>query len=181
MSDEVSRIAGVSLGDGRHLQPAVEQYKQHFPDADHAAIEAGMTITRAQVAQASALSRFLAAEGFSVTIPRHAVLRILHFAGDERKTLNDVRNELGVTSGTVTALVDGLEQDGLVVRVPHPSDRRATILELTADGRRVAESLVASIPRFFETLFRDFTADEKKLLIELLDRFSRGASSAAVE
>lgn len=178
---ETNRFTGGVIGDGRHLSRAAEQYKLHFPDSDHQAIEAGMKISRSQVALAAALSRFLASQGFNVTIPRHAVLRILQFAGDHPKTLNDVRHELGVTSGTVTVLVDGLEQEGLVVRVPHPTDRRAIILELTEHGRVVAESMVSCIPRFFEIMFRDFTEDEKALLNDLLERFYKNAATAFVE
>lgn len=44
---------------------------------------------------------------------------------------------LGVTPRAVTSLVDALEAEGLVRRKPHANDRRATCVELTAEGRRV--------------------------------------------
>ncbi|HEY6582164.1 MAG TPA: MarR family transcriptional regulator, partial [Rubrobacter sp.] len=34
----------------------------------------------------------------------------------------------------VTALVDALEEEGLVRRKPHPTDRRATVIEMTDRG-----------------------------------------------
>ncbi|MEY2463907.1 MAG: hypothetical protein QOH64_2045, partial [Acidimicrobiaceae bacterium] len=50
-------------------------------------------------------------------------------------------NELGerrlVTRGTVTGVLDSLEERGLVVRTPHPDDRRMLLIELTAKGRRL--------------------------------------------
>ena len=119
--------------------------------------------------------------GFTGFIHSTLVLRILRFAGDERKTLNDLRAKLGVTSGTLRALVDGLEREALVARVPHPTDRRAIILELTEKGRTVADSVVASIQRFFEMMFRNFTEDEKKLLNDLLDKLCENAVSAVAE
>ena len=39
---------------------------------------------------------------------------------------------------SVTNAVDRLEAQGLVRRTPHPSDRRATLVEMTDDGRAVA-------------------------------------------
>src|SRR5215472_5985662 len=39
--------------------------------------------------------------------------------------------DLGVTARTVTTLVDALERDGLLVRLPDPTDRRATLLAMT--------------------------------------------------
>ena len=48
--------------------------------------------------------------------------------------MSDLGDELGVTARYVTSLVDGLEKEGLVRRVPHPTDRRATIIESTPKG-----------------------------------------------
>lgn len=41
---------------------------------------------------------------------------------------------LGVSPRNVTTLVDALETAGYVRRTPHPTDRRATIVELTPDA-----------------------------------------------
>src|SRR5947207_393140 len=49
--------------------------------------------------------------------------------------MHDLSEWLGVTPRNITTLVDGLEQDDLVQRRPHPSDRRATIVDLTDQGR----------------------------------------------
>ena len=38
---------------------------------------------------------------------------------------------------SVTNIVDRLEAQGLVRRVPHPTDRRTTLAEITAEGRKV--------------------------------------------
>src|SRR5215470_6671074 len=42
---------------------------------------------------------------------------------------------LGIDPPNATAVVDDLEQLGLVRRGPHPSDRRAKLVEATAQGR----------------------------------------------
>jgi DNA-binding MarR family transcriptional regulator len=58
-------------------------------------------------------------------------LRILHSLQERGpRIMSDLKAELGVTATNITALVDALEKDGLVVRRPHPSDRRATVVEL---------------------------------------------------
>ena len=55
-------------------------------------------------------------------------------------------NEIGerrlVTRGTVTGVLDSLEQRGLVARRPHPADRRSLLIELTAKGRRLLHDLL---------------------------------------
>lgn len=72
---------------------------------------------------------------------------------------------------TVVDPTDRLEEAGLVVRRPHPNDRRINVLTITARGRRVRESL---IHRLFEPpeAFRRLPAADQ-------DRF-RDAMLAAV-
>jgi DNA-binding MarR family transcriptional regulator len=60
--------------------------------------------------------------------PRLRLLYTLHCEGPQR--MADLADALEVTPRNVTSLVDGLEQEGLVRRRPHPTDRRATIVGL---------------------------------------------------
>ena len=48
--------------------------------------------------------------------------------------MSRLKDELCVTAKSITGLVDHLEADGLVRRTPHPSDRRATVVEITPAG-----------------------------------------------
>lgn len=48
--------------------------------------------------------------------------------------MNELSEQLGVTPRNITALVDALEAEGLVKRRPHPTDRRATVIEMTPLG-----------------------------------------------
>lgn len=42
---------------------------------------------------------------------------------------------VGLNTGTMTVLVDRLERSGIAKRIPHPTDRRRLIVELTGPGR----------------------------------------------
>src|SRR4026207_2250126 len=86
--------------------------------------------------------------------PPPRLLEALHCQGPAKmKTLGDA---LGLSARNMTAVADSLEGEGLVRRVAHPSDRRATLLELTDEGVTAAdESLVprlAEISRLFDEL-----------------------------
>jgi DNA-binding MarR family transcriptional regulator len=75
-----------------------------------------------------------AAEG--LTLPRLLLVERLDCKGPAMmRTLAD---ELGLSPRNMTALVDSLEAEGLVRRKPHPTDRRATVIELTEDGTAAA-------------------------------------------
>ncbi len=89
-----------------------------------------------------------------LSYPRLRLLEALHCQGPAKmKTLGDA---LGLSARNMTAVADSLEGEGLLRRVAHPSDRRATLLELTADGQVAADqSLVprlAEISRLFDEL-----------------------------
>ena len=49
----------------------------------------------------------------------------------------DIANELGITTGGTSKLVDRIEASGYCRRLPNPDDRRSSLLELTEEGRRL--------------------------------------------
>ena len=53
-----------------------------------------------------------------------------------RRSPSEISAALLVASGTLTSRLDRLERKGLIRRVPHPSDRRSTEVELTETGLR---------------------------------------------
>ncbi|QFG27337.1 MarR family transcriptional regulator [Actinomadura sp. WMMB 499] len=68
----------------------------------------------------------------------YAVLTTLALMSSGQARLSTLGRWLMVHTTTVTLTVDGLEADGLVERTPHPRDRRATLVGITARGRERA-------------------------------------------
>jgi DNA-binding MarR family transcriptional regulator len=62
----------------------------------------------------------------------HAVEIIGHHGSLRMKEL---AAKMGITTGTLTVMVDRLEKNDLVVRQPHPTDRRSYVIVLTDLGR----------------------------------------------
>lgn len=81
-----------------------------------------------------------------------------------------LRNELGVTATNVTALVDALEKDGMVKRKPHPSDRRATMIEITPSAEKELTGNCGPFKERVSKLFSVFSAAEQKELLGFLNR-----------
>ncbi len=78
-----------------------------------------------------------------LTFARYQVLGMLRWAGP--LTLGAVGHRLWITPGTVTSSVDRLEAAGLCRRASHPTDARATLLEITAKGRRQFDRAVEKL------------------------------------
>ena len=97
----------------------------------------------------------------------------------------DLADAVGVTPRTMTGLIDGLESTGFVVRRPHPTDRRALHIVLTAKGRDAADWLVSSHADLAVTLFGRMSPDRYACftagLGEVRDRLRAALDAAAVQ
>ena len=72
-----------------------------------------------------------------LTFARYEALVLLSFSRRGSLPLSVVGQRLQVHPTSVTNTVDRLEAQGLVRRVPHPTDRRTTLAEITEAGREV--------------------------------------------
>jgi DNA-binding MarR family transcriptional regulator len=72
--------------------------------------------------------------------------------------------------GAMTRMLDRLERRGLVRRVAHPNDRRASNLELTAEGKEVYPKLRASAMKVLNGFLAGFTQQEARQLEKFLQR-----------
>ena len=72
-----------------------------------------------------------------LTFSRYEVLMLLSFSRTGRLPLGKIGERLQVHAASVTNAIDRLEGDGLVKRLPHPTDGRTTLASVTAKGRRL--------------------------------------------
>jgi DNA-binding MarR family transcriptional regulator len=104
---------------------------------------------------------------------RMGLLFTVHSNGG-RIRMGDLASKLGVAARTVTGLVDGLERDGYLHRVSDPSDRRAFIIELSAQTKKQIELMFALRSNFIEEIFSPLTESEVDLLTVLLKKITNG-------
>jgi DNA-binding MarR family transcriptional regulator len=95
------------------------------------------SIMRAQQVLMARLNDLLRPIG--LTFPRYEALMLLSFTRAGALPLGKIGERLQVHRTSVTNIVDKLEADGLVRRVPHAEDRRATLAEITDAGRATAK------------------------------------------
>jgi DNA-binding MarR family transcriptional regulator len=94
---------------------------------------------------------------------------LLRLLAAEPKTLRAIAEWLAADAPYVTLMVDDLEQRGLVRRRPHPEDRRAKLVQLTAAGRAAAvraETILDEPP----AALRDVPAKDLATLLRVLER-----------
>jgi DNA-binding MarR family transcriptional regulator len=107
-----------------------------------------------------------------ITYARIRLLGALSRKGPQ--IMSALSDELVVSPRNVTALVDALENSGLVRRRAHPTDRRATIIELTPQGVETCTTMYTQHAAAVSELFSDLSKADQGELLRLLDQLSAG-------
>jgi DNA-binding MarR family transcriptional regulator len=93
-------------------------------------------------------------------------LRMLNHHGAIR--LSDLSGRLHIAPRSATEVVDALESRGLVERRPDSSDRRATLVEVTACGTGVLEAIRAARGTEAERVFGRLSQPDRDHLARIL-------------
>ncbi len=83
-------------------------------------------------------------------------------------TPSRLAQRLGLTSGALTALADRLERHGLLERVPHPHDRRSTLLRLTDRANGFARQAYGDLAAEATEHFASYSAPERATILRYL-------------
>lgn len=151
---------------------ALEQLANTFPEIDIASVETCLAFLSTTIDVYTALDVHFARYGLSMG--KFTLLMQLFQADERGLTPSECAERAGVTRATITGLLDGLERDGLVRRLPYPDDRRMLSVQLTEKGRQLLSKMLPD--HFCRTtgLMANLTDAEKKTLIELLAKVQAG-------
>jgi DNA-binding MarR family transcriptional regulator len=109
------------------------------------------------------------AKEFKTTLPRFDLMAQLERA-PRGLQMGELSRRMLVTGGNVTGIVDQLERGGLLVRTEHPADRRAYLVKLTKEGRRLFGQMAAEHETWIVKLFSGIPKREQRALTESLTR-----------
>jgi DNA-binding MarR family transcriptional regulator len=82
-------------------------------------------------------------------------------------SMRELADALGIDPPNATTVVDDLEEMGLVKRRPHPTDRRAKLVEATRKGKdlaRRADAILATPPPALSDIPRGDLEELRRLL-----------------
>jgi DNA-binding MarR family transcriptional regulator len=121
------------------IREAHRQWRQRWAAADPmAAVTSVVRVNQLVLGRINQLLR-----PFGLSFARYEALVLLLFSRRGSLPLGKMGERLMVHPTSVTNTVDRLEEQGLVRRVPHPTDRRRTLAEITPAGRKVVETATA--------------------------------------
>jgi DNA-binding MarR family transcriptional regulator len=93
------------------------------------------------------------------------------------RTQSALAEAIGADKTRIIAILDELQRNGLIERVADPADRRARLLAITKEGRRVKESAQAEIQRGEERWLGTLSAADRAVFLRVLQALSALGSS----
>ncbi|WP_027721871.1 MarR family winged helix-turn-helix transcriptional regulator [Maridesulfovibrio zosterae] len=86
--------------------------------------------------------------------------------------MKELAKHMGITTGTLTVLVDRLEEKKYVCRIPNQTDRRSILVELTESGQKMFEEHDRLHLRLIEEITTDLSDSQKELLLSCIDKMN---------
>ena len=91
----------------------------------------------------------------------------------ENLRMKEIAQKMGVTTGSLTVMVDRLEKNGLVSRQPHPKDRRSYVLLLTEKGKQYHKEHHKLHVGLTKELTSNLNEDEIRQLMRLMNQLTQ--------
>jgi DNA-binding MarR family transcriptional regulator len=98
-------------------------------------------------------------------------LRLLFLKGIA--TPSELARRTGLTSGATTAMLDRLQEAGLIERRPNPDDRRGTLITPAKSAVERVASWFESARRAQDELISSYSAGELEIISDAFERFAR--------
>jgi DNA-binding MarR family transcriptional regulator len=106
---------------------------------------------------------------------------LLTVAGNTGISQTRLAGLCGLNSAQTTRLVDLLEREGWVERSPHPRDRRAHLLTLTAKAAQVLRRVSGIVGQADLQARQNFSTEEVGTLLSLLERVRANLTAPALD
>ncbi|MBT2652963.1 MarR family transcriptional regulator [Oceanobacillus sp. ISL-73] len=96
------------------------------------------------------------------------ILEALYHKG--KQTIREISEAVLINTGSITYVIDKLENNGLLTRSSNPDDRRAVYIEITDKGKEILDDIFPKHQRVIEELFDGISEEEKQTVIDVLKK-----------
>lgn len=135
-------------------------------DAVSQSLKLFIVLSRAYKAINEHVNKGIQANGLNPT--EFAVLELLYHKGEQ--PMQQIGGKILLASGSITYVVDKLEQKGLLERIACPNDRRVTYAAITDKGKQFIEEVFPGHAENIHQLMSSLTEEEKAEAIHLLKK-----------
>lgn len=151
------------------------KFAERYPDADVTAVSSFLHLLRVATDLSVALDTCLSKHG--LLQGRWWVLILLMREESKTSKPSILAEKAGVTRATMTGLIDGLEQGGLVARVFTKDDRRSVLIRLTEAGKAKLDIVMPDYYRRVRLCMQALDEEKRAQLHQILGLINLGISS----
>jgi len=144
------------------------RYKDACDWADLAALRINLWLIEGYRSLIAGLHQVLETVDPGMSAPRFLALRDLYLTEGHRLIQGEIQRRGKTSSGSVTRLMDGLEQDGYIARVSNAKDRRTNYVELTPKGLEVCNRLIPAVARYSVEVCKGMDASDREAFVRML-------------
>ncbi|GAA6623126.1 MarR family winged helix-turn-helix transcriptional regulator [Scytonema sp. NUACC26] len=153
-------------------QQTIHRMVSRYPEIDVPSVEACLAFLDTSTAFYNAVDNYLA--HYRLSRGKFTLLMQLVEADENGLLPSEFAERAGVTRASVTSLLDGLERDKLIVRQPHPIDRRMLTIHMTDKGRELMNTILPQHFVWIKEWMENLSHREQQTLIELLAKLRSG-------
>lgn len=150
----------------------LSKFAERYPDADITAVSSFLHLLRVATDLSVALDNCLSRHG--LLQGRWWVLILLMREESKTATPSMLAEKAGVTRATMTGLIDGLEQSGLIERMYDKQDRRSIQIRLTDAGQAKLDVVMPDYYRRLRRCMQQIDETGRENLIQILDLMRAG-------
>ncbi len=147
----------------RDVSSAIHDFEDAGPDAK-ASVRLWLRLFSCVTLIEAEIGRRLRAR-FDMSLAKFDFMAQLYRSPNGAMTMSQLGKSLMVTGGNITGLTDRLAREGLVERIPHPSDRRSRVIGLSEKGRGVFETMAEVHEEWIRELMSGLDEDEQEHLM----------------
>lgn len=148
------------------------KFAERYPDADISAVSGFLHLLRVATDLSDALDACLSKH--QLLQGRWWVLILLMREQSKTSMPSVLAEKAGVSRATMTGLIDGLEQNGLVERVYTQDDRRSIQIKLTDAGQAKLDTVMPDYYRRVRKCMQPLDANKREQLQQVLELINSG-------
>jgi DNA-binding MarR family transcriptional regulator len=105
------------------------------------------------------------------------LVQLVHEPNPDGMSISDLASTYRVKSATLTGIIDTLERDGYLERIPSRKDRRRIFVRITKEGKSFMEEFLPIHYRNIIEMVGGLSVEERKQLADLQLKFFHGVAA----
>jgi DNA-binding MarR family transcriptional regulator len=154
---------------------SLNDFSRHYPNMNPSAIKSCAELLRIGSVLLTAFETILGRHNLSQG--RFLTLIVMNRNPNDAVSPSYLADKVGVRRATMTGLLDRLERDDMIKRLPGQPDRRKIGVQLTSSGRRILAEMLPDYYRSIAKIMANLTEKERLDLMSLLGKVNQGLAS----